>query len=99
MNIDYIPLAIDSRMANASAVTTRLRRNRGGGIPWLLILDAAGQELITGEGPKGNIGCPVQPEEVAWFGQMVAKTHQRMTEAQRVQLGEVLEKFATKYRR
>lgn len=99
MNIDYVTIAIDSRMKNATEVTKQLRKDRGGGIPWLIIVDASGQELITGDGPKGNIGCPIQPEEVAWFQEMITKTKQRMTDEQFAGLGTALEKFALKYRR
>lgn len=67
-------------MKRGKAVQERLVRGRGGGLPWIAILDADGHELVTSIGPKGNIGCPVTEEEAAWFLEMLRRTRQRLTD-------------------
>ena len=71
---DYIVLKIDSRMINGRAAQKTLRPSSRGGIPWMAILDGEGRTLITSDGPKGNVGCPVTESECAWFMEMLAKT-------------------------
>ncbi|MDC3307349.1 hypothetical protein OAV47_00790 [bacterium] len=79
MERDYVTIKIDvERNANGAAVAKRLRGERSGGIPWMVILDADGKELVSSDAPTGNIGCPVQPEEVAWFGEMVQRSSIRL---------------------
>ena len=79
MGRDFIIVKIDTdRMTHGKEVAERLRGERRGGIPWMVILDAAGKELITSDGPKGNVGCPMLPHERAFFIEMLEKTSQRM---------------------
>ena len=66
-------------MTHGKEVARRLRGQKGGGIPWMAILDAQGKSLITSDGPGGNVGCPIKPEEVAHFIHMLRKTAQRMS--------------------
>lgn len=83
MGVDYVELKIDTdRDTNGAAVAKRLRKGEGGGIPWMVILDAKGEELVNADGPGGNVGCPVTPEERAWFLEMLRKSMQHMTEEQ-----------------
>lgn len=74
---DWIDLKIDTdRMTSGADLAKELRKGAGGGIPWLVILDADGKGLITSDAPKGNIGCPAQPEEIDWFLHMLRTTRQ-----------------------
>ncbi len=77
---DYVLLSVDSgKHRGAAAVAKRLRAaHRGGGIPWMTILDAAGKELVTSDGPNGNVGCPARPDEIAWFRAMLERTCTRL---------------------
>ncbi|GMW01722.1 MAG: hypothetical protein AMXMBFR84_28590 [Candidatus Hydrogenedentota bacterium] len=78
---DYIPLKIDlATMDNAQAVAAKYRKVEGG-IPWMAILDADGKTIVTSDGPQGNTGYPVAPEEVAYFKTMIEKTARHMTSA------------------
>lgn len=80
---DYVLQAIDTaRQQNAKGVVERVRGKDGGGIPWMVVLDADGKRLITSDGPKGNIGCPIQPHEIAFFRTMLEKTRKRLTDAE-----------------
>jgi thiol:disulfide interchange protein len=79
---DYVDVKIDvDRMKGGKEVSARMGAT--GGIPWMAILDPSGKKLITSDGPKGNVGFPYQPEEVAYFGTMLEKTATTMTEAER----------------
>ena len=80
---DYVELKIDTdRHTNGKAVADRLRVGRDGGIPWILITDSSGKELVTSDGPGGNVGCPVTKPEVEWFMTMLRKTARNLGEEQ-----------------
>ena len=96
---DYVDVKIDTeRHLNGAAVAARLRGDRKGGIPWIVITDEQGIELITSDGPEGNIGCPVKPEEVEWFGTMIRRTARNLGEAEQVKIQQALEAYAEKLR-
>jgi len=61
-------------MPDGKKVALKLRKTERGGIPWSVILDSDGKALTNADGPKGNIGCPVEQHEQAWFNQMLRKT-------------------------
>ncbi len=74
---DYLVIKIDvETMAHGDEIGTRLRGDRSEGIPWITILDGEGTELITSDGPGGNIGCPITDEECAYFVTMIEQTIQ-----------------------
>lgn len=87
------------RMPKGEAVGNRLTQGKRTGMPWLVILDGAGQELVTSTGPNGNIGCPVTEEEAAWFFQMLAKTKRRLTDEDFAVLRAEHDEFAEPMRR
>jgi len=100
MDRDYVTVKIDvERDANGEAVAKRLRGERRGGIPWMVILDAAGKELVSSDAPTGNIGCPVQPEEVAWFREMIRRSAIRLEAADVAAIEAELEAYAASFRR
>ncbi|MHC5539200.1 thioredoxin family protein [Singulisphaera rosea] len=92
---DYIDLKIDlDRMTGAKAIQKRFRPDESGGIPWIAILDAKGEVLATSDGPKGNIGHPAKPEEIAHFLDMLKKTARKLEPGQIDRIGEALGKGA-----
>lgn len=93
---DYLPIKVDTRMQNSKAVIKRLRGERGGGIPWMTILDAEGKELVTSDGPGGNVGCPVQDDEITWFMSMIGTSSQHMEDADKTTIETSLKAFAKK---
>ncbi len=100
MDRDYVTVKIDvERDANGEAVAKRLRGERRGGIPWMVILDAAGKELVSSDAPTGNIGCPVQPEEVAWFTEMIRRSAIRLEAADVAAIEAELGAYAASFRR
>ena len=95
---DYVVVKIDQdRMTEGAVLAAELRavnkKAKGGGIPWSVMLDGTGRQVITSDGPKGNIGCPAQPHEIDFFFEMVDKTRTHMSDGDR----EVLEKKLRAY--
>ena len=81
-------------MTNGREVAGRLGKPEKGGIPWLVILDAAGEKLITSDGPKGNIGYPFEPNEIEYFLTMLKTTATNMSEEQLGKVEESLDQAA-----
>ena len=71
-----------------------LKDGDGAGIPWIAFLDANATALATSDGPKGNIGCPLEPWEIDWFMGMLRKVRNRITPDQLAQLESSLRTFA-----
>jgi hypothetical protein len=51
------------------------------GLPWFAFVDGEGRALVTSTGPKGNVGHPYQPDEVAYFKTMLQTTKRHLTDA------------------
>jgi hypothetical protein len=100
MEKDFVELAIDTdRMTHGKEVYEQVKAGRSGGLPWLVVLDATGKELICGIGEQGNIGAPVQPWECAHFVRMVRETRERLTDAEVQVIADELEAHAKPRRR
>lgn len=96
---DYIVVKIDvEEMEHGGEVAAQLRGARTGGIPWITILDAEGTELVTSDGPDGNIGCPVSENECAYFVTMIEMTIRHAPEGRVADIAKALEVFAEKRR-
>ncbi len=92
--LDFVDVKIDlSEMEHGAAVGKRLRKARDGGIPWMVILDADGKELISSDGPKGNCGYPLLPHEIDHFLRMVRTTATRTSAAQLAELKQELDAY------
>jgi hypothetical protein len=71
---DFALLKIDQdRTRGGKEMLERFRGGAGGGIPWFVFLHGDGTPIVDSTGPKGNVGCPYQDEEIAWFGEMLEK--------------------------
>jgi thioredoxin-related protein len=80
---DFVVTQVDiERMTGGDEVMKTYRTNSDGGIPWFAILDAKGKSLATSDGPKGNIGYPAKPEEIAHFLSMVKGQARRIDRGQ-----------------
>ena len=86
-------------MTNGRELAGRLGKPEQSGIPWLVILDAAGEKLITSDGPKGNIGYPFEPHEIEYFLTMLKSTAAGMGEAKLADVETALNEAAKKYGR
>ena len=98
----WVDLMIDTqRDKGGQALNDKLKRNRSGGLPWLVILDTEGKELVTSNAKDGggNIGSPVSKAECAWFLEMLSQTQSKTGEDELAVLASELEKHASKHRR
>ncbi|HEX6812802.1 MAG TPA: hypothetical protein VF384_14345 [Planctomycetota bacterium] len=96
---DFVLLSLDSgKHKGGQKVIDQLRAGHvDGGIPWMTVLDAEGKELVTSDGPKGNVGCPAQPDEIVWFRKMLEQTKKRLTADELDAIQKVNEAFATRW--
>lgn len=94
LDVDFIEVKIDqTEMQNGAEIAKRLRKSRSGGIPWMVILDSQGNELVSSDGPKGNCGYPLQPDEIDHFLHMLRSTSRRMTEQHFVTIRQALDQY------
>jgi len=62
-------------MEGGEDVMDELKKDRQGGLPWMIILDGDGKELVTSNDPDGNnVGCPVEPQEIEHFVNMIKQS-------------------------
>lgn len=67
----FVKIATDE-MEGGKTVQTDLMKGRQGGLPWMVILDGDGKELVSSNNAKGaNVGCPVEDFEVDHFVEMI----------------------------
>ena len=83
---DYIIVKIDQdSMIGGKEFAAKIRDHQPGGIPWFVILDADGKKLITSDGPDGNVGFPIAPNEVEHFINMFQQTSTEKTTPEQIQ--------------
>ncbi len=63
----------------------------------MVILDCRRNELISSDGPNGNIGCPIEPEGIDHFMQMLQQTAKHSDAAGLAAIRTALEEFAKPY--
>lgn len=87
-------MKIDTQeMTNGEEVAMELR-GKTGGIPWITIIDPDMNQLVTSDGPGGNIGCPVTDPEIDWFMKMIARTAKNLDDQEQVVLKVALTEHA-----
>ena len=91
---DYVLVEIDLGTKHAEDVSKRLRKGRGGGVPWMGILDPKGNVLVTSDGPKGNIGYPGDPDGISHFAGMLKNTAKRLGPEQIARIEQALKNAA-----
>jgi hypothetical protein len=77
---DYVNIKFDTRMESFMEVYEKLTAGEARGAPWMTILDAGGETLITGDDEEGNIGFPTEESEIAQFKKMFASTKQTISD-------------------
>ena len=76
-NKGWVDVMIDvDRDTHGKDVNEKAKGDRNGGLPWMVVFDGDGKELVTSNAePKGaNIGGPATVEECAWFGVMLKRS-------------------------
>jgi len=91
---DYVVLKLDYRMPEFKEVYEKLTSGTPRGAPWMTILNAEGDSLITGDNDEGNIGFPSSPAGIEQFKSMLTKTRQRLTDEEIATLLMALQKKA-----
>ena len=75
---EFVDVKVDvDRMEGGKALKAKYCPKEGG-IPWFVVLDAKGKPLADSDGPKGNIGYPAAPEEIAHFIGVLKKTAKKL---------------------
>ena len=99
----WVDLMIDeARDTHAKELNKRLKGQRKGGNPWIVILDADGKEIVSSnmEPGGGNCGAPVTPDECAWFGEMMKRSRGgKVSDAELKVMLDDLEEYAKEKRR
>lgn len=99
----WVDVMIDvDRDTNGKAVNERLKGTRKGGLPWMVILDGDGKEIVSSnaEPDGGNIGGPVTEPECAWFVEMLRRSAGKKVTAEELEIvRKDLEEFAVPKRK
>jgi thiol-disulfide isomerase/thioredoxin len=96
---DFVIAKIDTeRMTAGQDVSDRFRKTETG-IPWIVILDEHGDPLVDSESPKGNIGYPVKPHEIAHFIQMLKTSAPDLSSERLTEIERTLQENSAKYDR
>lgn len=104
----WVDVMIDvDRDTHGKAINERLKGERSGGLPWMVILDSDGKEIVSsnvqepGSDRDGrNVGGPVADWECAWFVEMLRRSAgDKVSEAQVRAVRDDLEDFAADRRR
>jgi uncharacterized GH25 family protein/thiol-disulfide isomerase/thioredoxin len=96
----YVFVKLDvSRDQHGGAVGGRYQGKQDGGVPWYVILDAAGKALLTSNAPElkrsdlsTNIGYPSSPEGIEHFMHMLKETAPRLSAERLAELRRALAK-------
>lgn len=98
LGAEFVTLKIDYDRSKGTRELERRYVTAEQGLPWFMFLDGSGQALMTSIGPKGNIGMPWQPHEVAYFRKMLEGGTKRLTAQQIAALITSLEEFSKRDR-
>ena len=78
---EFVSLKLEAdRMAGGKEILKRYQADEGG-IPWFVFLDGAGKPVVTSDGPKGNVGFPAAPHEIAHFRTMLEQSKRKLSGA------------------
>lgn len=70
-DFEFVKIATD-KMEGGDELMNVLMKERQGGMPWSVILNSEGEEVISSNDKDGNnIGCPVAEHEIAHFVEMI----------------------------
>jgi hypothetical protein len=102
-NKGWVDVMVDvDRDTGGKALNERLKGKRSGGLPWSVILDEGGKEIVSSNAELNgvNIGGPVTLEECAWFVEMLRRSSgEKVTEAELKVVAAELEAYGKPRRR
>ena len=78
---EFVSLKLEAdRMIGGKEILKRYQVSEGG-IPWFVFLDGEGKAVVTSDGPKGNVGFPAAPHEIAHFRAMLERSKRKLSDA------------------
>ena len=78
---EFVSLKIEAdRMVGGKEILKRYQANEAG-IPWFVFLDAEGKAVVTSDSPKGNVGFPATPHEIAYFRAVLEQSRRKLSDA------------------
>jgi len=86
------------RMKHGRLMADVIRQGRGNSIPWFVFANTKMTPLVTSDGPQGNVGCPVEREEISHFVAMLHQVRKNMSEADVAAIQKALEENAERIR-
>ena len=90
---EFIPVMLDyDRGIGARDIQKRYIKQEQG-LPWFAFIDGDGAALVTSTGPKGNVGFPWEPHEIAHFKVMLEKVKRHLTDQEIAWLEKSLQEF------
>lgn len=88
VTVDLVVLETPEKKALENPGAEELMAANGGaksGIPYFFFVDKEGKTIVNstrpaaGDDKGGNVGCPYEPKEIAWFMTMLSKAAPKMT--------------------
>ncbi len=83
MGSAFVTVKIDvERMTGGQQLAERLGQTEDDGVPFFAIVDGSGKTLATSRSAEGNVGFPVEPQEIAHFMTIVKETGKGLSDSQ-----------------
>jgi len=79
---EFVPVKLDYDRGIGAKDVVKTYVNGEGGLPSFAFVDGDAKLIINSRGPKGNVGHPYQPDEVAYFKVMLQKVKKHLTDAE-----------------
>ena len=82
---EFVPVMLDYDRGIGAKDIQRRYTPREQGLPWFVFLNGEGEAIITSSAKPdgtGNVGCPWEPEEIAWFKTMLSKAPKHLSAAE-----------------
>ena len=89
MTREFVPIKLDFDRATGAKDIEKRFTDKEQGLPWFAFVDAeTGRAVVTSTGPKGNVGFPWEPHEIAHFKTMLETAKRHLTDDDIAQIAE-----------
>ncbi len=94
---EFVPVKLDFDRATGAKEIQKRFSEKEQGLPWSAFVDPeTGRAVATSTGPKGNVGFPWEPHEIAHFKTMLETAKRKLTDEDIAALVKSLEDFRKK---
>ena len=76
---EFVLVKLDFDRAKGAKEIEKRYVDQQQGLPWFAFLDGDGKGLANSTGPKGNVGFPAEPDEIAHFKTMLEQVRRHLT--------------------